>query len=279
MTVVLPENPYGVRKRFDWVSDIIIRHGPIRVLDVGCGTGAFLTFPLAARFPQIEFFGIDVDRPSVEFARTHHRAPNLTFAHVNDAPDVLFDLIVASEVIEHVEHPHEFLLSLTKKMSDQAKILVTVPNGHGPFEIMSLIEDALYVSGLLRFLRWLKRKAGLGVPRESLSDRDTLAVDPHINFFSFAGVRRLMAGAGLRLLQYRPRTFLCGFVLDYLLRGERLLTWNARIADALPPFMNSAWMFLVERQSAPTAWDDPPSVYARLHKYLNLKRWGLAATR
>lgn len=267
------ENSYGVRKRFEYISEVIARHGMRRVLDVGCGTGSLLTFPLAARFPDVAFLGVDVHRPSIEFARVHHRLPNLVFAEANEAPDGTFDLIIASEVMEHVERPVEFLLSLRNRLSQHGKIVLTVPNGFGPFEIMSLVEDILHLSGLYQLMKRLKRKMAIATSDEAALGKDTLAVDPHVNFFSFREVQRLTAQVGLRVMEYRPRTFLCGFALDHLLRGQALLGWNARVADVLPRFLSSAWMFLVETGSAPAPGAYVRNGYARLHRHLNLRRW------
>lgn len=75
---------------------------PLRILDLGCGRG-WLTY-LADVYG--ECLGIDPVKPVVDFART--RFPNLRF-EVGTADDLLrrghrseFDVVIASEVIEHV---------------------------------------------------------------------------------------------------------------------------------------------------------------------------------
>jgi hypothetical protein len=41
-------------------------------------------------------------------------------------------------------------------------------------------------------------------------DHDTLAISPHVNFFSFREIIRLVNDAGLRVAQAANRTILCG---------------------------------------------------------------------
>lgn len=271
----IAETSYGVRKRLEFVSAVVARWAPRRILDAGCGTGSLLTFPLAARFPRATVMGVDVHRPSIEFARAHHVLPNLSFACVDEIPPgEAFDLIIASEVIEHVDEPGEFLLALRSKLARNGKMVLTLPNGYGPFEMASLVEDVLHLTGAYRLLSQAKRRLVRNREGEVAGERDTLAVDPHVNFFSHQEARRLIESAGLRVLQYRPRTFLCGFGFDTIVRGERLIAWNANVADRLPPSLASAWMFLVETAGAPTlARGYSRGVYAGLHRYLNLKRW------
>ncbi len=271
----IAENSYGVRKRLEFVSAVVARWVPRRILDVGCGTGSLLTFPLAARYPRLTVVGVDVHRPSIEFAREHYVLPNLSFACLDEIPSgEVFDLIIASEVIEHVNEPGAFLLFLRSRLAQNGKMVLTLPNGYGPFEMASLVEDVLHLSGVYRLLSRAKRRLFRNRESGVAGKRDTLAVDPHVNFFSHQEAWRLIDSAGLRVVQYRPRTFLCGFGFDTIVRGEQLIAWNASVADQLPPALASAWMYLLETGAKPTAAPGYTRVvYARLHRYLNLKRW------
>lgn len=265
------ENAYGQRKRLEFCSGVIERLRPGSVLDVGCGTGTNLTRPLALRFPRVRFLGVDSDAGSIEFARQAGPLPNLEYAG-DDALDRVdgADLIVASEVLEHVENPLAFLSSLRGRLGNGGRMIVTLPNGRGPFEFASLIEVLLRLSGLFDALRRLKRSvAGAGSP----DTRDTLAVSPHLHFFSHRALQNLFASAGLAVERYQARTFLCGFGFDYLVRGPAAVRWNAEVADRLPPGMVSAWMFVLA-PAAPQAVDPyRPGPYARWRRRLNERCW------
>jgi SAM-dependent methyltransferase len=277
---IIPETAYGVAKRVDFAVEALDRLRPATVLDVGCGTGTLLTAPLAERFPGTRFHGVDPDPATIAFAQDHHRLENLTFG----APDVLdpdarFDVIIASEVLEHVEDPLAFLALLRRRLNPGGRVLITVPNGYGPFEWTAALEALLEVSGAYPVLRAAKRRLlGRGAsstpaPREA----NTLAVSPHINFFSYRSLLRALGEAGLAVERYRGRTFLCGFVWGaYVVTTPRAIAWNAAVADRLPAQAISDWMFV--------ALPDGPAgrsagyrrgAFSRVRRRLYERRWGV----
>src|ERR1035437_8405024 len=81
------------------------------VLDAGCGAG-YGSAELARS--ALEVVGVDVAPEAVEFARVHYPLSNLRFEEASCAslphPDGSFDLVVAFEVIEHMENWRDFLL-------------------------------------------------------------------------------------------------------------------------------------------------------------------------
>ena len=96
-----------------------------KVLDIGCGNGA-LTFDLAQKSKVV--VGIDLDEKNIEVARNKYRSENIQY-RVGDATkdlyDVLrFDVIVLSNVLEHLENRAELLYKI-KKLAP--KILIRVP--------------------------------------------------------------------------------------------------------------------------------------------------------
>lgn len=265
-----PEDSYGSVKRLAFCARVIEERKPRLVLDVGCGTGAHLTRPLAVRFAATRFVGIDHDARSIEFARAAAPPPNLTFATedvLDDYRDV--DLVIASEVVEHVEGPAPFLAMLRARLAEAGSMIVTLPNGRGPFELAALVQALLQAAGLLGVLRWAKRAIVGGAPLDAPGPVNTLAESPHINFFTYSQVRALFEAAGLRIAEYQPRTFLCGFGFDPLVHATGLARWNARVADSLPAWLASAWMFRLERAAARGAAPEPRGAFTRLRRRLN----------
>jgi SAM-dependent methyltransferase len=257
-----PEDSYGRLKRLRFVSETIEALRPRRVLDVGCGSGTQLTRPLAEAFPEVAIVAVDDDAKSIAWAQAQHPPANLRF----DAPEAVegkFDLVIASEVLEHVAAPDAFLAYLRERVTEGGRLILTVPNGYGSYEWMSLLEVGVTLSGVRRLLR------GRTTPPH---EADTLAVSPHVNFFSLCELDELFDAAGLRVTRRRSRTFLCGWQIDGRLPAE----WNARIADRLPFSAAADWMFelAIGGVPRPTRWRR--GRWARFRKRLNERRWGLA---
>ncbi|MCG9059544.1 class I SAM-dependent methyltransferase [Laribacter hongkongensis] len=267
------ENSYGIAKRFEFVAGVIERLHPLRVLDIGCGTGANLTAPLARRFPNVEFVGLDSDPASIEFARRAGPALNTRY-YIEAVEDIgHFDLVIASEVIEHVELPDQFLAYLRDRLNIDGRVVLTLPNGFGPFELMSLVETLFHLSGIYAVLRWCKHRLSDQTP--SVPAVDSLAISPHINFFSYAEIHSAIAFAGFEVEVMRPRTLFAGLGFDQLMTAPRLIAWNARIADRLPAQLASGWMFVLVPACTASATAYRRGVYARFRRYLNEKRWHL----
>ena len=100
-----------------------------RVLDAGCGAGYG-----AAELARVSLrvTGIDVAAEAVEYAREHYPAPNLVFEQASatalpfDAAS--FDLVVAFEVIEHLEDWRGFLAEARRVLSPSGQLIVSTPN-------------------------------------------------------------------------------------------------------------------------------------------------------
>lgn len=275
----LVENSYGIVKRFDYVERVINDLKPASILDFGCGTGELLTVPLAEKFPEITFIGADDDEASLEFARNKNlHLTNLKFIDPSDIGDPdTFDLIIASEVIEHVEEPEELLTFLKEKLNDNGRIILTLPNGYGPFEATALADSLLFRVGIdaARIYRRITKKDVGNVPADG---KYSLAVSPHINFFSMRDIRLVIKQCGFQIADYTPRTFLCGMGFDQILRGRALTSINNRVTNVIPASCVSGWMFELVRADNPSKTRGTGyqrNRYARLRRQLNEERWGI----
>jgi len=103
--------------------------GARHVLDAGCGAG-YGSAELAHVAASV--IGADTAADAIAFARENYRLPNLHFERAScDAlphPDGSFDLVVAFEVIEHLESWPEFLLEVRRVMSPHGQFVVSTPN-------------------------------------------------------------------------------------------------------------------------------------------------------
>lgn len=80
-----------------------------RVLDIGCGNGA-LSFDVAKKAKSVT--GVDIEVKNIEKAKKLHSRPNLTYKVADATKDLgkeHFDVIILSNVLEHIEHRIEFM--------------------------------------------------------------------------------------------------------------------------------------------------------------------------
>jgi SAM-dependent methyltransferase len=268
---LLPEDAYGRAKRQVFVSAAIRNARPRNVLDFGCGTGTQLTWPLAQEFPEVSFIGVDSDAKTIEWARRQPVLANLVY-QTEEFGSGRYGMIIASEVLEHVEEPDALLRHFHEALADGGRLIVTIPNGHGPFETMSLIEHVFTLAGVLPLLRKIKHLA-LGKPKIDSDQALTLAISPHINFYSLRAMKMLLSEAGFEIVRFQPRTVFCGFIIEWAIRGP-LIAWNARLADALPAWCASDWMFECVKGGAPvrqSSWRR--TWWGRFRRMLSERRW------
>jgi len=98
-----------------------------RVLDVGCGKGE-LALDLAAR-AGARVVAVDVSRRYLAFARERSSHPQVEYLEADVLtwrPDERFDVVVLSNVLEHVERRVELLRTLVETARPE-RILLRVP--------------------------------------------------------------------------------------------------------------------------------------------------------
>ena len=176
------ESPAGKlrwARRVKMLSDHL-RRG-MTVLELGCGTGYF-TSELARSGADI--VAIDVSPELLKIARVNCSAPNVRYeiqnANTLSYPDAMFDSVVGSSVLHHLEI-EEALREIYRVLKSAGAIYFTEPN-------MLNLQIAIQKNVL-----WVKRKLG-DSPDETA-------------FFRWS-LRRLLEQTGYRAVRIDPFDFL-----------------------------------------------------------------------
>ncbi|MCG8416515.1 MAG: class I SAM-dependent methyltransferase [Proteobacteria bacterium] len=102
------------RHRVAVLRDEIVRTRPTAAIDLGCGNGAFLA-ELARRVSGLRLAGVDLSERQI--ARNRADMPGFEW-HAADLEQPLsnceelvgrFDAVIASEIVEHLDHPDRML--------------------------------------------------------------------------------------------------------------------------------------------------------------------------
>jgi 2-polyprenyl-3-methyl-5-hydroxy-6-metoxy-1,4-benzoquinol methylase len=107
------------------------------ILDVGCGNG-IISMKLGELGYQVQ--GIDISEKAISKAKQINLLENVKFDVVSaeelTASGKTYDAIICSEVLEHLSEPAVLLKTLFNILKNNGKLIVTVPNGRGPREML-----------------------------------------------------------------------------------------------------------------------------------------------
>lgn len=102
------------------------------VLDIGCGEGGYASFS-ARQGAEMILADVDADKLDTARALLEKEGARSVRTLVTDAnplplPDNAITRVVAMEVLEHVENPHQFMRELVRVARPGALFLLTVPD-------------------------------------------------------------------------------------------------------------------------------------------------------
>lgn len=99
-------------------------HQQLQALDVGCGTGAILEL-LQTNGYQAR--GIDMSEEALRFCREKNLV--VSYGLINNLPftDNTFDIVVAADVLEHVEEDGQALTEIKRILKPGGFLIATVP--------------------------------------------------------------------------------------------------------------------------------------------------------
>jgi ubiquinone/menaquinone biosynthesis C-methylase UbiE len=116
------------------------------VADLGCGSGAILCEVLKLK-PSWRGFGLDISEAAINYAKrlaTHKNVADrveLQTGSITELPycDNSLDLVIASEVVEHLPRPARVFSELSRVLAPGGRLLVTMPvASHSPAHMHTL---------------------------------------------------------------------------------------------------------------------------------------------
>jgi 2-polyprenyl-3-methyl-5-hydroxy-6-metoxy-1,4-benzoquinol methylase len=240
-------------KKLAFLVEEIERIGPppIDILEVGCGSGN-IALPLASLGHRVR--ATDIDPTSIEFARSRNRFSNLSLevAGIETRDTGPYEVIIASEVLEHIRQPGEALESFRGALKPNGRVIVTIPNGYGPWEVGQALSPR-------RLAGWVARRTRIHGPlKKALNIRASEAggetstfnfESPHLQRFTVGKFMETARKAGFETLRRvhsdGPLTFFAP-----LRHVKFLADLDCRLVNHLPAPMASGWYFVLKPLSS-----------------------------
>ena len=193
---------YEVLYRFETVAEIIRKYkkGKLKILDVGSGHG-FMPF-----FSDTSWtiYGIDIDSNRIRRANKAHH-PNAIFMK-GDAENFnfsqRFDVVLALDVIEHLDYPEKCLELISKHLVNNGLLIVLNPN---------------------RYSLWTL-----------LYDNKLIRLENHKHYWSPNSFAKMAKKFGFRHLETMP-TLLLGNAIGWIIKDYRPLIKYDKYLGSLSP--------------------------------------------
>ncbi|MFC1931504.1 class I SAM-dependent methyltransferase [Chloroflexota bacterium] len=213
----------------------------LKILELGCGIGA-ISFPLSSLGYQV--VGVDIDSSSISECNNRNSFPNARYL-VADAETAdlkeKFDVVIASEILEHCPHPYKVLETLGRHLRPDGIGIVTVPNGYCLSElIFSRLFQKIGIHSLFHKMprRLYTLLTGSPTPYYSLN-----VFCHHIHFFTLKRFLRLLSSHGFKISGVYNLDL--GLLLDWncLSALKRL---ECKLAESAPHAIAGGWVFVLK---------------------------------
>jgi SAM-dependent methyltransferase len=178
----------GQERRLAMIRAALPRLHSARVLDNGCGLGAYIA-KLRTFTPQVYGLEYEFERAAEGARRLEARVIVCAAGERLPYPDRTFDAILSNEVIEHVQDDRAAVAEMARVLRPGGRLLVFCPNRWYPVETHGIYWRGRYLFGNIPLVNYLPD-----------AWRNRLA--PHVRAYTGRGLRRLLDGLPLRLITH-----------------------------------------------------------------------------
>jgi 2-polyprenyl-3-methyl-5-hydroxy-6-metoxy-1,4-benzoquinol methylase len=237
--------------RLNFIVDALDKKLPkgAEVLDVGCGNGV-ISRSLGEKGFQVK--GIDISEKAIARARELNHFPNVQFEVVGAeklvADGHCYHAVICSEVLEHLSEPGKLLAVLYQLLDPQGLLIVTVPNGWGPRELLvtrPVIALQKKDNWLWKFVKATKKAFGYkGTTVQSSADDLT-----HIQFFTKSSLERLARSNQFKIVRFGKINFIEDvFPFSFFTKKMKVLQkWDCAVARFLPHQLTGSFVTVWEK--------------------------------
>ena len=221
----------------------------LSVLDVGCGNGSN-SLPVASL--GHELLGIDISPKSIEYASGRNPFPKARFKFHDLAEEPLsekFDFLVCSEVLEHLPDPGPLVRAMTEVLEPGGLLIITIPNGYGPREVLGRLETRLKKSRSLRpFAEGFRRLFGMSSAAEKCRMHTSNSDQDHVQKFTPKQIKRLIELNGLQVIEWVNSFWLLSLFGKAKAGTNLVARLDSWLADIGPAVCSSGWYIVCEKR-------------------------------
>ncbi|MGQ0604172.1 MAG: class I SAM-dependent methyltransferase [Anaerolineales bacterium] len=178
----------GQERRLNLIRAALSRLESARVLDNGCGLGAYIV-KLRQFTPQVYGLEYEFDRATEAVRRLDVACVVCAASERLPYPDDTFNAILSNEVIEHVQDDRAAVAEMARVLRPGGRLLIFCPNRWHPVETHGIYWRGRYIFGNIPFVNYLP---------DALRNR----LAPHVRAYTGHGLRQLLSGMPLRILTH-----------------------------------------------------------------------------
>lgn len=110
---------------------------PKNILDVGCASGWMLS-KISEKYPKAQYTGVDVYKKAIEYGQKLYKNLRLISVDAHKLPfkDKFFDLVICTELLEHVQNPQKVLSEIKRILVPNGIAIVEMDSGNFLFRMV-----------------------------------------------------------------------------------------------------------------------------------------------